>query len=217
MREKKVQTRAKLALTFTVLVVLAGVGLACTFLYRPHSDHPATSMAEENQLDSFVQEWNENAGAVSARFHLTGTDTLTPASIVERLQGWCEPFHEPLPKDFLEQLDQLSYEAPATPFHRWKKLAEDRYNPVPITLNPEMTTPELATALNSYLGIVVNERTPDYITPETVWLIAARNRFCDYFEHERDKLRKEGIAFVYECERLSPHGNYPALDRMTRE
>lgn len=199
-----------------ILIISIVAVFAYTSVFRSsQSEKKFNQKLVINDLQSFVDEWNDKAVKVNNRYCLFGSDAATDEIIIDRLKKWYEPFNKLLPDDFQQQLADFSNLAPATSFHAWAKFCKENYKPEPLNVNTEMTSRELATALNNYLGIRTDQGTPDYITQETVKLVVYRNGFCDYFEHEKKRLHNAGIdSDISFCQPLSTNGKYPALDKL---
>lgn len=165
-----------------------------------------------------IQNWNQYASEYPAEFQLLGDRAASPQAVVDSFKKWCAAFNEPVDQDLSKELTRLKEEDGTTTFHKWEDFRDRHRQKMPLDINADMQSEQLAAALNSYLHITSDGRTPDSITKETVATIVKMNSLCQYFMQEKETLHKQQYidTRIHSCQGLSTKGRYPKLDALIR-
>lgn len=200
-----------------IIIVLAGLSIACYSLWndKKYANGYETEPIKQNIYSSFVESWNDNTKKYSSAFQFLGANATSPQLTLDTLFKWCLPFCQKPTPQYEEELKILGEEVPPTSFHAYEEFRQNHYRNSPPEFSLNMDSKQLSQTLNNYIGLKINGKTPDYITPETVKIIIYMNSFCQFFENEKDRLHAQKIdTIITSCERLHTNGKYSELDKL---
>lgn len=205
--------------TFCVLILGLTILIVCCVRQnkQPYDQSQQISLSPKPDYSGFIQNWNQYAREYPAEFQLIGNRAVNSQSVVTSLKKWCTVFNAPVNTAISTELTNLREELGTTTLHKWEEFRDQHRQKIPLDINAEMQPEQLATALNFYLQITKNGKTPDYILNNTVATVVKMNSLCQYFDQEKDSLHRLNIdTIIHSCQGLSTKGKYPNLDALVR-